>query len=155
MFLFDLVKKLDEYEVPYAIVGGHAVALHGAIRGTVDIDFITEWQLDNLQKIEKVMTELGLTPRLPISSVDLFNNKESYIREKNLIAWNFVNLKNPIEQIDIIITSDLTGLSIKLFEIQNQKVCVLSKTELIKMKKNSAREQDLIDVKALEKLDET
>ena len=136
-------------------MGGHAVALHGAIRGTVDIDFITEWQLENLQKIEKVMTELGLTPRLPISSMDLFNNKESYITEKNLIAWNFVNLKNPIEQIDIIITSDLTGLSIKLFEIQNQKICVLSKEELIKMKNNSAREQDLIDVKALEKLDET
>jgi hypothetical protein len=155
MFLFDVVKKLDEYEVPYAIVGGHAVALHGAIRGTVDIDFITEWQLENLQKIEKVMTELGLTPRLPISSMDLFKNKESYITEKNLIAWNFVNLKNPIEQIDIIITSDLTGLSIKLFEIQNQKICVLSKEELIKMKNNSAREQDLIDVKALEKLDET
>ena len=85
MFLFDVVKKLEEFEVPYAIVGGHAVALHGAIRGTVDIDFITEWQLENLQKIELVMAELGLIPRLPITSIDLFKNRDTYILEKNLI----------------------------------------------------------------------
>jgi len=155
MFLFDVVKKLEEFEVPYAIVGGHAVALHGAIRGTVDIDFITEWQLENLQKIELVMAELGLIPRLPITSIDLFKNRDTYILEKNLIAWNFVNHQNPTEQIDIIITSDLTNQSIKIIEIQNQKICVLSKDELIKMKRKSAREQDLIDIKALEKLDET
>jgi hypothetical protein len=31
-------RKLSKCNVPYAIVGGHAVALHGAVRSTIDID---------------------------------------------------------------------------------------------------------------------
>ena len=40
MFLIRLVRALDKHKVDYAIVGGYAVALHGAIRGTVDVDLV-------------------------------------------------------------------------------------------------------------------
>ena len=48
MFLIKVVDKLREKNIPYAIVGGHAVALHGAVRGTLDIDLIIKWTLKNL-----------------------------------------------------------------------------------------------------------
>jgi hypothetical protein len=39
-FIQRVVKSLDKHNVRYALVGGYAVALHGAIRGTVDIDLV-------------------------------------------------------------------------------------------------------------------
>ena len=36
-FLERVCTALKEAGVPYAVVGGHAVALHGAVRGTVDV----------------------------------------------------------------------------------------------------------------------
>jgi hypothetical protein len=40
MFILKVVKALNAYKVHYAVVGGYAVALHGAVRGTVDLDFL-------------------------------------------------------------------------------------------------------------------
>lgn len=40
MFLKRVVQALEKHKVHYAIVGGYAVALHGAVRGTIDIDLV-------------------------------------------------------------------------------------------------------------------
>jgi len=154
MFILKVTNILKKHKIPYAIVGGHAVALHGAVRGTIDIDFITNWNLKNLKLIEKALAEINLTPRLPINPEDLFNFKEEYIKNKNLVAWNFININDPSEQIDVVITHDLKKESVKEIKIQGEFINIISKSGLIKMKKLSAREQDLIDIEALERLDE-
>jgi len=154
MFFLKAIKQLKKYKIPYAIVGGQAVALHGAVRGTLDIDFILKWNLKNLELTEKAFAEINLQSRLPITANDLFKFKNEYIKNKNLIAWNFINPLNPAEQIDIIITTDLTGKSIKKMKVKNEIINILSKKDLIKMKKIAGRDQDLIDIEALEKLDE-
>lgn len=154
MLIIKVTSILDKHKIPYAIVGGHAVALHGAVRGTVDIDFITKWNLKNLKAIEKALNEIGLNSRLPIMAEDLFKFKKEYIKNKNLIAWNFINPINPIEQIDIIITLDLKDVKIKKIKVKNKTLNVIAKKDLIQMKKQSGRAQDLIDIEALEKLDE-
>jgi hypothetical protein len=38
LFIEKTCKALAESGVRYAIVGGYAVALHGAVRGTMDVD---------------------------------------------------------------------------------------------------------------------
>ena len=48
MFIYRLTNALEKHHIPYAIVGGHAVALHGALRGTIDIDFVINWNKKNL-----------------------------------------------------------------------------------------------------------
>jgi len=40
MLIEKVVKSLSRHHVKYILVGGYAVALHGAVRGTVDIDFL-------------------------------------------------------------------------------------------------------------------
>ena len=154
MFILKIIKILKKYKVPYALVGGHAVALHGAVRGTIDIDIITKWNLKNLKLIELALNEINLFSRLPISAEDLFNFKDEYIKNKNLIAWNFINHNNPSELVDIIITFDLTNRSVKKIMVKDESINILSKKDLIEMKKISGRKQDLIDIDALEKLDE-
>ena len=147
-----ICKAFKKNNVPYAIVGGFAVALHGALRGTVDIDFITKISLNNFLKIEKSMKEIGFESRLPVSAKEVFNFRKEYIENRNLIAWSFYNPLNSIELIDIIITENLTGMKTINKNLKGEIIHVLSIQNLIEMKIRSGRPQDLEDVKALKEL---
>lgn len=152
MFLIKITQELNNHNVNYALVGGHAVAIHGAIRGTMDVDFILKWKLSNLKRAEATLQSLDLISRLPVTAEDIFNFRQEYIKNRNLIAWNFYNPIRPSEQVDIIITHDMAEIKTIKIKYQKSKITVISKKDLIQMKKESGREQDLLDVQALEKL---
>lgn len=152
MLIDRLCRALEERQVPYALVGGHAVALHGAVRGTIDIDFVIEWERANLEQAVAALQSLGLKSALPVTVAEIFANRERYITERNLIAWNFVNYTNPLEQVDLLIHFDLTGHGVETVSRPFGQVRVLAKEELIAMKRASGRPQDLEDVRALESL---
>lgn len=40
MILSRIIPLFSEADIPYCIVGGYAVALHGVVRGTLDLDII-------------------------------------------------------------------------------------------------------------------
>ncbi len=152
MLIEKIGRKLAEEKIPYAIVGGYAVALHGAVRGTIDIDLIVERNLKTYLAMEKALMELGFLPRLPVSAEDIFRFREEYIKNRNLIAWSFYNPKSPSEIVDIIITHDLTKMKKIVKKFRGLNLSVLSIDDLIKMKNESGRDQDKADIKALESL---
>jgi len=88
-FLSKVCRSLAGERVRYAVVGGHAVALHGAVRGTVDIDIALTWDLRSLQAAERALAEMGLVSRLPVGAADVFQFRDEYVRNRNLVAWNF------------------------------------------------------------------
>ena len=153
MFIIKIAKAFSAAKIPYAIVGGYAVALHGAVRGTIDLDCITILSLTNFQKIERALNELGFQSKLPVSATEVFKVREEYIQNRNLIAWSFYNSKKPAEIVDIIITEDLKGLKTITKRIQGEQIKILAIKDLIAMKKKSNRAQDKIDIKALETLE--
>ena len=112
MFFFRVFEALLKAKVDFAVVGGYAVALHGAVRGTVDLDIIVKITEKSFLKTEKVLISLGLQPRLPVSAAEVFRFREEYIRNRNLVAWSFVNPSRPSEIIDVILTHDLSDLSV-------------------------------------------
>jgi predicted nucleotidyltransferase len=144
--------SLSRAGVRYAIVGGHAVALHGAVRGTVDIDLAIAWNHKTLLAAEKALNEVGLVSRLPVSADNIFDFRKEYIENRNLIEWSFYNPTDLSEQVDIVITYDLKGKRTKRIQLSNGPVQILVLKELIKMKRKSARPQDIEDVLALERL---
>lgn len=152
MFIHDVCIALEKAKIPYAIVGGYAVALHGAIRGTIDVDIAIQWSLKNLVKIEKALKEMGLVSLLPIDSNSLYHFRDEYIQNRHLIAWNFYDPNKPINQVDVIINYDLKMASTQTIETSQGKIKILSRKDLIAMKKASGRPQDLEDAKALETL---
>ena len=154
MFIKKVVGQLEKYHIPYALVGGYAVALHGAVRGTVDVDFIISWSLKNLKLVELSLGEIGLRSKLPINAEDVFKFRDQYIKDKNLIGWNFINSDSPMEMVDVIITWDLKENMIKKVNVKDKELNILVKKYLIEMKRSSGRKQDLIDIQALEQLDE-
>jgi len=60
MFIQKVIQSLISYDVQYALVGGYAVALHGAIRGTVAIDLIVPIDKESFKRTEQAMMEIGL-----------------------------------------------------------------------------------------------
>ena len=126
------------------------MALHGIPRGTFDIDFVINWSLKNLQKTELVLKSLGLVSRIPVDADNMFNFRDEYVQKRNLIAWNFYDPINPGNQVAIIITFDLKNASTKTAKTSGGDIKILSKKDLIEMKRASGRPQDLEDVKSLE-----
>ncbi|MCE2459752.1 MAG: hypothetical protein J4F38_03115 [Pseudomonadales bacterium] len=143
---------LRDAGVNYAIVGGYAVALHGAVRGTIDVDLVLRWTRQTLMAAEAALNGIGLVSRLPIGAEDVFAFRDEYIENRSLIAWNFHNPNDPLEQVDVVINYDLTGRRTKRFELPSGPIEVLSLADLIVMKRESGRPQDLEDVRALERL---
>ena len=145
-------KTLQDNGVEYAVVGGHAVALHGAVRGTVDVDFVVRWTQESLSLTENALLEIGLVSRLPINAQDAFNNREYYVNERNLFAWNFYNPKSIFEQVDIIINYDLRPETVDKIDTGSLEIAELRLESLIEMKQAVARPQDLQDIDALKRL---
>lgn len=152
MFIYRLIEALEARGVSYAIAGGYAVALHGAVRGTVDIDIVLRLTKTNLLAAEGALGELRLQSRLPLKGDEVFDFREEYIKNRNLLAWTFINISNPAESVDIILTEDLKNLKTKRIRADRKTLRIISIDDLIKMKEKSSRQQDLEDIKALRSL---
>lgn len=152
MFLLQVIQALDKNRIRYVLVGGYAVALHGVVRGTVDVDLVIRINKSDFRKTEKALNTLGLKSRLPLTADDVFNFREEYIRNRNLKAWSFVNLEKPAEIVDILITEDASYLKTVTKTIASQKVKIADISELIRMKTGTGRAQDKVDIKALKEL---
>ncbi len=152
MFIHTVCKALEDAKIPYAVVGGYAVSFHGAPRGTFDIDFAIRWTLQNLEKMESALKAIGLVSRIPVDAKAIYTFRDEYIQNRNIIAWNFYNPIKPIEQVDIVINYDLADARTKTIRTAEGKIIILSKEDLIVMKRASGRPQDLEDIKSLEAL---
>jgi predicted nucleotidyltransferase len=151
MKLERLVKALKKERINYLIVGGYAVNFHGHSRNTVDIDLVIKFTLSNLQKIEKLLKQMGMVAKLPIDAESLYNFREEYFTKRNLLAWNFYNESDPTDQVNILINHDIDEFKAEKFRVGQFEFKVISKADLIKMKKASGRPKDLQDIKELSK----
>ena len=151
-FLERVCRAFDDGGVDYAVAGGQAVALHGVVRGTLDVDVVLRWEPEVIVAAEAALRKLGLVSRLPVTAADVVAHRDRYVREHNLLAWNFYNPQAPLEQVDIIVPYDLAGKPVSRIAVGDGSLVVLSAEALIEMKRASGRPQDLEDAKALEKL---
>jgi len=148
----NLVKALNTDKIPYAIVGGVAVALHGAPRGTIDLDIVIKHKAEFFESVEICLKSMGFLPRLPVTAREVFNFKNEYITRRNMIAWSFYNPTNPLEVVDIILTHDLSDMKAVNMKMGLITLRVLSVEDLIRMKSKSGRPQDIEDIRVLKEL---
>ena len=152
MFLLRVTGSLTKARVPYALVGGYAVALHGAVRGTVDIDLVLRLEEKQFVRAERALKSIGLESRLPVTAQEVYRFREEYLRNRNLIAWSFVNPSCPSELVDIVLTHDLSTMKTQTMRVQGRQIRVVALDDLIRMKQMSGRLQDQEDIRALQAL---
>ena len=151
-------KKLNKERIDYVVIGGLAVNLHGIPRMTYDIDLAILLDTENIMTTVTRLKNWGYLPRAPVRAEDLANKekRKSWIKEKNMKAFTFYSEKEPVGEIDLLIDSpipygELRKRAVK-FDIFGTKVPVISIPDLIELKRNTGRKQDLSDVEHLQSL---
>ena len=129
--------------------------LLGYPRFTGDIDILLALDGENLKKMANLMKQMGYEKRIPVEVQELGDEKKTLqlMKEKNLIAYTFINNAEPQFNIDVIV-----GESLDFSKYEKHKVVVtawdvgvpvVSIDDLIGMKKITGREKDAQDVAAL------
>lgn len=159
MYYQKLFSALNKKKVKYAVVGGVAVNLYGIERATHDLDLLLAMDEKNLLRAVQVFKNLGYSSKLPVKPEDFVNKqiRERWMKEKNMIAFSYIDLKNPYVLIDIVISASLkfedAERKINILTAQDKKikVPVVSIDDLIRMKKQAGRAQDISDIEMLKK----
>jgi len=151
MFLFDVINALEKEKVKYAVAGGYALALHGIVRATIDVDLVVKLNLKDLKAVERAMVNLGLTSRIPAQAEEIINFRKEYIEKRNLLAWSFVDYKDPSKIVDILLITGLSEVQTVKVNVASKKIPVVSLKDLKKMKTGTGRAKDAMDVESINK----
>ena len=140
----DLIAAFNDHSVEYLVVEAHALAAHGIVRATKDLDVWVNPSPENAARVYKALSAFG-APLDELSEADL--------KEPGVI------FQIGISPIRIDILTRIDGVE---FEhawrdrletmFGDQRTSVLSREQLIINKRASGRLQDLADVEQLEQL---
>jgi hypothetical protein len=132
----------NAHKVEYVIVGGYALAFHGAPRYTGDIDVLVRAEDANAQKILAALSDFGFS-ELDLSVND-FSDPDRVLQ-----------LGMPPVRIDIL--TSLTGITWQEattdtldLDYGGVPVKVVGREALLANKRATGRAQDLADIEALE-----
>lgn len=153
-----IFKNLNEKGIRYIVVGGIAVNLYGIPRMTYDLDLILDLEDENIKKFLRLLKMWGFKPNVPVDIMDFANSnkREDWIKNKNMKAFNLINLEWAISEIDVVIDSPVDyekGLKrVEHIMLHDVFIPVISIDDLIKMKQITERRQDKADIRYLRKL---
>ena len=141
--LSGLIYTLNENGVEYAVCGGLSMAIHGFARATLDIDVLI--REESLEKAYEIAAEKGFDIRgLDIS----FKERAVEIRRVSKIDDN-----GEVLSLDLLLVTpqveDVWQAREKI-DFLGDKLSVVSREGLIKMKRLAGRPQDLADLERLE-----
>lgn len=139
-----IIKLLATEKIPFDIVGGAAIALHGIPRSTIDIDIVMPAEAKTISKLFLAMQKADILSRdkYIITMID----------RPNLLVGQWITLQDRagMEFIDIFFESkkEFTELLKRAKKIKGIKFNfhIASLDDLEKMKKKSARAIDLADI---------
>ena len=142
----ELLSTFVEHEVEFLVVGAHALAAHGHVRATKDLDVWVHASTENAPRV--------------LAALEAFGAPTSRISVEDFETPGIVfQIGVPPVRIDVL--TEIDGLAFD--EAWPNRVSttfgavgvhVLSKADLIRNKRASGRLQDLADIEVLESLDE-
>jgi hypothetical protein len=137
----DLLELFNKHQVEFMLVGGYALAFHGAPRYTGDMDIFVHISFQNAGRIMAALNEFGF------GSVGL--TADDFMKE-NMV----VQLGVPPVRVDIV--TSLTGISWEdaySKRVQGKygdvPVFYIGRDQFILNKKATGRKKDLADLEAL------
>ena len=137
----EFIELLNKNKIEYLVVGGYAVGIHGYPRYTGDIDIWIKISNEIADKMVTVLDEFG------------FGGYEIK-REDFLNSNNVIQLGYPPLRIDIIMSIDGVNFEESYSKrvekvIDGMPINFIGFEELIKNKRASGRDKDIIDLKNL------
>jgi hypothetical protein len=138
----DLLAEFNARGVEYLVVGAHALAAHGHVRATKDLDVWIRPAAPNAPRVLAALTAFG-APLHDLTEGDLSS------------PGTIFQIGVPPIRIDVITSIDGVSFDDAWPErieapFADQVVPILSRADLIRNKRAAGRPQDLLDVKWLE-----
>jgi hypothetical protein len=137
----EFINLLNLYSVKYVLLGGWAVGYYSNPRATKDIDFLVSVDNNNLKKLKNVFNDF----KSPPINIEVLKEDKGYIY-----------IGSPPLRIEVISNAD--GININecykkrnIIELDDLKINIISKNDLIKNKKSTDRLKDKSDAEVLEK----
>jgi uncharacterized nucleotidyltransferase DUF6036 len=139
----DLFAELNALSVEFLVVGAHALAAHGYVRATKDLDVWVRPTSDNAERLIAALERFG-APTHSLTSDDF--------------ATPGITFQIGVAPVRIDIITTVDGLAFEpawerrvSSNYGGEPVSVLSREDLIVNKRASGRPQDLVDVAELER----
>jgi len=141
----DLFAALNAVEADYLIVGAFALAAHGHVRATKDLDVWVRPTPENAKRVHDALAAFGA----PLQDLTVADLASAGLIFQIGVAPVRVDVITSVDGVDF---DDAWSERISS-DYEDQPVGVLSRQHLIQNKKASGRLQDLADVEALEEAD--
>ena len=148
--LHSIVAALAGAKIRYAVCGGVAVAIHGAIRATKDIDILLG--REDVSRALDVVRSLGYQYAALPMTFDPGTARERHVQRVSKVVGQEHLL------LDFLFAeAAFAGALDDRIEVQlpTGPLAVVSRATLIRMKQLAARAQDVADLEKLEATDET
>lgn len=137
----DLIRTFNEHQVDYLIVGAHALAAHGHVRATKDLDVWVRPDPENAKRVFTALAVFGAP--LDQVSIDDFSQRGTIFQiGVDPLRIDIITSVSGLEFADAVsdcVATHFGGLPTH----------VLSKRALITNKTASGRKQDLADLERL------
>jgi hypothetical protein len=153
----EILRAFQKEKVKYILVGGIAVNLLGSLRSTADMDILIEMSDENIKRVVRILKASGYSVKQPVDPLGLADKetREVLIRKKHLKAFNFYK-KDGLSEVDIIVDTpvDYTDAAKNKLYIKSGDIAipVISINNLIRMKKNTDRNIDRLDIEELKRI---
>jgi hypothetical protein len=139
----DLLSTFNAHHVEFLVIGAHALAVHGHVRATKDLDVWVRAEAANARRVMAALQAFG-APTTGVAESDF--------------ASAGITFQIGIEPVRIDIVTAVDGIEFEAAwnhrvsaEYGGASVFVLSRTDLIQNKRAAGRPQDLADIAALER----
>lgn len=154
--MFELVALLAEHGVEFVVIGGMAVNLHGFVRATKDVDIVPHSSPENLARLWTALASVDAQPGglegfrpeelpMPWSLHSLIEGQGNWILHTTLGRIDVMQCVAPFDGYEDLVESAHTAA----IPGTSQPILVAGLHDLIAMKQEAGRPQDLIDITAL------
>lgn len=143
-----IFRVLNRHSVAFVVVGGYAVAAHGVIRATDDLDLVVDRAWENAARLGAALTEIEASNATgadtPLTA-EVLARREDWLFDTSLGRIHLLNTVGTVPRYADLLPADEV-------ELEGERVLVATVEQIRAMKRGTGRLKDTVD---LEELDET
>lgn len=142
----DLLVCLSDAGAEFMVIGGFAVAHHGHVRATKDIDVFVRPTAENAGKVMRALEVFGA----PLAALDI--DADDFATPGKVVQLGVPPLRIDLLTAATALDFDDASRTTGRLDVDGRLIPIIGFDDLIKNKRAAGRPQDLADVDSLERL---
>ncbi len=151
-----IVAALNAAQVRYLIAGGLAVVAHGHVRFTADVGLVLSLEPENVTRAVSALSGLGYRPRVPVPFGALADPEQRAVwaREHSMTVFSVYSAQHLATEVDIFVQAPLDfeaayAARSLMTVAPGVTASFVGLSDLLHMKRQAGRPQDVMDIDAL------